>query len=144
LTKLIKFFCFFLFTKRRLFIIRLGPRRDHQERNARARAAAAIHRAGAGNAFKRRAGAAVAGPIELVRHRVERRVGRRREGMVVPAVGVVVGDDDGGVVPIRLDLDEVDQLDDAGLLVERIGIAGMAVLVGGQLDVGDRREVARD
>ena len=31
---------------------------------------------------------------------------------------------------------------DAGLLVERIGIAGVAVLVGRQLDVGDRREIA--
>jgi len=53
--------------------------------------------------------------------------------MVVPAIGVVIGDDDGGLAPFRLLLEEVDQFDIAGLLVERIGIAGVTVLVGGIL-----------
>ena len=50
--------------------------------------------------------------------------------MVVPAVGVVVGDDDRGVLPIGQLLQGVDRLDEELLLVERVGVAGVTVLVG--------------
>ena len=62
--------------------------------------------------------------------------------MVVPAIGVVVGDDHRGVLPVRLLLQEVDDVDDEGLLVQRIGVAGVAVLVAGRLEEADGREIA--
>ena len=52
----------------------------------------------------------------------------RSEGVVVPAVGVVIGQDHGGRVPVRLLLKEVDQVDQSGLRIERIGVAGVTVL----------------
>ena len=62
--------------------------------------------------------------------------------MVVPAVGVVVGDDDGGAGPEGRLLDGVDHVDDEGLLVERVGVAGVAVLVAGGLQEADCGHVA--
>src|SRR6185437_9120749 len=55
-------------------------------------------------------------------------VGDVGHDVVVPTVGVVIGDDDGSMVPVGLLLKEVDDADDPVLLVERIGVAGMAVL----------------
>ena len=95
-----------------------------------------------GHARPRLARPALSWAVELIRLGIERRAGRAREGMIVPAVGVIPGDDHGGVLPARLLLQEVDQRDGAGLLVQRIGVAGMAVLIGGQLDERHRREVA--
>ncbi len=45
--------------------------------------------------------------------------------VVVPAVGVIVGDDDGGRGPEARFLDGVDGVDDEGLFVERIGVTGV-------------------
>src|SRR5208282_2393752 len=44
--------------------------------------------------------------------------------VVVPSVGIVVGDDDRGVVPVLAALDGVHNLDQPGLLVQGIGISG--------------------
>ena len=62
--------------------------------------------------------------------------------VVIPAVRVVVGDDHGGVGPVLLLLQEVDNVDDERLLVERIGVAGVAVLVARRLEEADCRKVA--
>ncbi len=63
--------------------------------------------------------------------------------MIVPAVGIVVGDDDRGAGPVGALLQEVDGVDDERLLVERIGVAGVSVLVAGRLQEADGGKVAR-
>ena len=63
--------------------------------------------------------------------------------MVVPAIGVVVGENHGRVLPVRLLLQKVDDLNDERLLVERIGVARVAILIGRRLQETDRRKVAR-
>ena len=55
---------------------------------------------------------------------------------------VVIGQDHSGRIPVRLLLEEVDQGDEASLLIERIGVARVSVLVGFHLDEGYRQEVA--
>ena len=62
--------------------------------------------------------------------------------VVVPAVRVVVGDDHSGIRPVLLLLQEIDNVDDERLLVERIGVAGVAVLVARRLEEADSGEVA--
>src|SRR5277367_2220662 len=62
--------------------------------------------------------------------------------VVIPAVGVVISDDYGGARPILLLLQEVDDGGDEGLLVQRIGVAGVTVLITRSLKVADRGEVA--
>ena len=62
--------------------------------------------------------------------------------MIVPAVGVVVGDDDGGAGPERRLLDGVDDVDDEGLLIERIGVASVSVLIARGLQEADGGHVA--
>ena len=82
------------------------------------------------------------GPLTWSAVGIVRGAGRRSVGMVVPAVGVVIGHDHRGILPLRLLLQEVDQVDVAYLFVERVGIAGMTVLKSRRLDVGDGREIA--
>jgi hypothetical protein len=53
------------------------------------------------------------------------------EDVVVPAVGVVVGDDNRRILPVLAVSDGVDHTDVEDLLVNGIGVAGMAVLVRG-------------
>ena len=48
--------------------------------------------------------------------------------VIVPAVGVIVGDDDGGAGPVETTSMALIVVDEKGLLVEWIGVAGMAVL----------------
>src|SRR5437588_9547627 len=60
---------------------------------------------------------------------VLRLVDDRSHHVIVPAVRVVVRDDHRRVVPEGGALEVVDGGDDEFLLVERIGVAGMAVLV---------------
>src|SRR5271156_4313865 len=62
--------------------------------------------------------------------------------VVIPAVGVVISDDHGGARPILLLLQKVDYGGDEGLLVQRIGVAGVTVLVTGRLEVAHGGEVA--
>src|ERR1700733_5101515 len=62
--------------------------------------------------------------------------------VVVPAVRVVVGDDHSGVCPVLLLLQEINNTDDERLLVQWIGVAGVAVLETRRLEVADRGEVA--
>ena len=64
--------------------------------------------------------------------------------VVVPAVGVVVGDDDRGVRPVRCALEGVDLLDDELLLVEGVGVGGVPVLVTGGLQEADGRKGSGD
>ena len=71
-----------------------------------------------------------------------RAVDDRRHLVVIPAVGVVVGDDDRRGLPVLRLLDLVDRVDDEVLLVERVGVAGVGVLVLGRLEVAHRRHVA--
>ena len=53
--------------------------------------------------------------------------------VVIPTVGIVIGDHDGGVVPLAaVLLQEIDDVNDERLLVERIGIAGVGVLISRQ------------
>ena len=73
---------------------------------------------------------------------IERRARRRLVAVVVPAVRVVVGDDHGGVLPVRLLLQEVDHLRDERLFVERIRVARVAVADRRRLQEADRRIVA--
>src|SRR5208282_3174632 len=48
--------------------------------------------------------------------------------MIIPTVGVVVGDDNRGALPLGRLFQKVDHVDDIGLFVQRIGITGVAVL----------------
>src|SRR5579859_738857 len=67
----------------------------------------------------------------------------RAEQVVVPAVGVVVGDDNCRGVPARKLLKAVDGLYQERLLVQRIGVASVAVLVTGRLEVANGRQFVR-
>ena len=49
--------------------------------------------------------------------------------MVVPSVGVVPCDEDGSALPIRSLLKPVDCVDEERLLIQRVGIAWVAVLI---------------
>ena len=62
--------------------------------------------------------------------------------MIVPAVGVIVHNDDRGAAPAGLQFEEVDGIDDKGLLIQRIGVPGMAVLIGWRLQEADCGKVA--
>src|SRR4029077_19589236 len=64
-----------------------------------------------------------------------------RHDVVVPAVRVVVGDHDRGVVPELGPLDRVDRVHQEVLLVDRVGVARVPVLVLGGLEVAHRRQV---
>src|SRR6185437_1359477 len=109
-----------------------APGRDHHHRQPLAvtaadRVAAQLHR---------RRGAD---------RRVERGVGAvhdLRRLVVVPAVGVVVGDHDRGGLPERRLLDLVDGVHQERLLIQRVGVAGVAVLVPGCLEEADLGHVA--
>src|SRR6185437_7857829 len=62
--------------------------------------------------------------------------------MIVPTVGVIVSDDNGGAVPVRLSLQGVDHLRDERLLVKRSGVAGVTVLISRSFQIADGRVVA--
>ncbi len=62
--------------------------------------------------------------------------------MVVPAIGIVVGDHDRRVSPERTVLDRIDGGHDLGLLLKRRRIGGMSRFVFRELQVGHRREIA--
>src|SRR5207248_3066002 len=85
--------------------------------------------------------AASSGPSQCICASV-RGVNDRSNLMIVPTIGVVIEDHDCCAAPGRLPLKEIDQIHDEGLFVQRIGITGVAVLVGGCLNEVDGRKVA--
>src|SRR5580700_8351819 len=54
--------------------------------------------------------------------------------MIVPSVRIVIGNNNRRVLPLRLRFEKVDRVDDEVLLIERVGVAGMSVLVAGRLE----------
>ena len=62
--------------------------------------------------------------------------------MVIPAIGVVVVDDDRGGFPILLFHQEVDDLDHESLFVEGVRVASVRILVGRRLEETDCGEIA--
>src|SRR5262249_33879223 len=71
-----------------------------------------------------------------------RGVDDRPKLMVVPPVGIVIHNDHRSAFPFGLLLQEVEQGYYEGLLVKRVGVAGMAVLVSCRLDEVHSREIA--
>jgi len=61
--------------------------------------------------------------------------------MVIPAIGVVIGDDDRCRRPLGALHHRIDDLHDEALLIDWIGVAGMAIFVSGRLEEGDGRQV---
>ncbi len=82
-----------------------------------------------------------AGAGQGVERRLRRR-GDRAEDVVVPAVGVVIGDDDGGGLPRRQRLQVVDRGGEEGLLVQWVGVTAVTVLEGRGLEERHLRQVA--
>src|SRR5271170_4345721 len=119
-----------------------GKGRNHEERQARPIAAAALRVRGAdaGQCGGTAAGAAGADRRERVRGGC-RLVDDGAHLVVVPAVGVVIGNNDGGALPFRRLLQEVDHVDDKGLFVRGIGVAGVAVLISWGLQETEGGEV---
>src|SRR5215831_10078586 len=116
-------------------VVGLGERRDHQQRQPLAVAAAVL------DAAHRRAVPADPRAVQRVERRVGGGVDDRRHDVVVPAVRVVVGDHDRGAVPEPGPLDRVDRVHQEVLLVDRVGVARVPVLVRGGLEVAHRRQV---
>ena len=63
--------------------------------------------------------------------------------MVVPAVGVVVGNDDGSTGPEGLGFQCVDHVHNECLLVQRIRVSGMGILVSRRLQEADCGKITR-
>src|ERR1700677_4243609 len=61
--------------------------------------------------------------------------------VIVPAVRVVVGDDDGGAGPVGRFLNGIDGVDNERLFVEEVGVTGMAVLITGGFQDADGGQV---
>src|SRR5262245_34528485 len=62
--------------------------------------------------------------------------------MVVPAVRVIVSDDDGSAVPLFALLQRVDGVHQERLFVEWIGVSSVSILIGGGLEVTHGRHIA--
>ncbi len=132
-------------------MVALCERRHHQQRHAGSIAAAAVRRLteGAVERLGRRcdallgavAGVADAETVEIVAGG-ERRVDDRRHLMVVPAVGVVIHDDDGGIFPFLALLQGIDHPHDEMLFVGGIRISSMPVFKRLSLQEADRRQIA--
>src|SRR6266550_668667 len=116
-------------------VVGLGVRRDDQQRQPLAVAAAVL------DAAHRHAEPADPGAVERVQRRVGGGVDDRRHDVVVPAVRVIVGNHDRGAVPELRPLDRVDGVHQEVLLVGRVGVARVSVLVLGGLQVADRGHV---
>jgi hypothetical protein len=119
-------------------VVRLRVRRDQHERKPRAKptTTGVFHlRAFVGEMAGADTGEAVSRGV--------RREQRRADLMVIPTIGVVVGDEDRRVVPVLRVLDRVDLFDEEFLFVEWIGVGGVAVLGRRRLEEGDLRHVPR-
>ena len=118
-----------------VILLRVG--RDHEQRETRTVAATALCAAGGscgGSAAIASASESIVRDGGLIDH--------WSEDVIVPAVGVVVGDDDRGVFPVLAVGDGVDHTDVEDLFVNGIGVAGMAVLISGGFEISDGREAA--
>src|SRR5580658_6304573 len=104
-----------------VILLRVG--RDHEQREARAVAAAALCAHSGGSSAIAIASQSIVGDGGLIHNWTQH--------MVIPAVGVVVGDDNRRVFPVLAVSDGVDHTDVEDLLVNGIGVAGMAILVRG-------------
>jgi len=62
--------------------------------------------------------------------------------MVIPPIGIVVQNHNCGTPPARLFLQHVEEVHDEILLIQRVGVAGVAILVGRGLNKADRWQVA--
>lgn len=62
--------------------------------------------------------------------------------MVIPAVRIIVVDDDGRVRPIRRALEQIDHVHDERLFVDGIGVAGVAILESGSFQIAHGGHVA--
>ena len=105
-------------------VVLLCPRRDDQEGLTRTIAAAALSgrfwTATPGKAFAVCCADAETGSVERL-CAGGRPVHEVRQ-MIIPTIGVIVGDDDRGPGPERRFLDGVDGVDDECRLIERIGV----------------------
>src|SRR6266852_1032406 len=101
-------------------VVLLGEGRNDQQRQPWTVAAASLEVGCAGRAAASRSGKGVRGGVGLAHN--------RRHHMVIPAVGVVISDNDRGVLPCLQLLKMVDSLDHKGLLRQRIRIARVAIL----------------
>ena len=133
-----------LIGKRMVDKIHSRPRRNGEHRQARTESAAAL-RMSIGRVYARQrarsitaasgTGKSVPAAAGLVHDRAHL--------VVVPAVGIVIGDDHGRVFPFGRALQKVDYLDGKCLLIERIGISGVPVLIRRQLSENSQRESCR-
>src|SRR5882724_7497508 len=87
-------------------------------------------------------GAAAAGAAQPVLART-RLADDRTHHMIVPPVRIVIGDDHGGMLPLRKPLEAVQGLHEKGLLGERVRVAGMSVLIGWGLEEAHRGHIPR-
>src|SRR5215475_13828793 len=62
--------------------------------------------------------------------------------MVVPAVGIVPGDNNCGVSPLRSLHEGIDYVHDENLFVDGVGVSGVAILIGAGLEIADCGQVA--
>src|SRR5262249_25149188 len=128
--------------ERVIHVVALGERRDDQEGQAGTVPAAVLVSGQRGTAERAAvAGAGGGGAGEPVDVRGMGGGGDRAPLVVVPAVAVVAGDDDRGVLPERRLLQRVDLGDQELLLVDRVGVTGVPVLITGCLQVGDLRQI---
>src|SRR5690349_11292685 len=119
-------------------VVLLCKGRNDEQGKTRAIATTAVLRRAAG--LRDCGRAAIARAEELVIGNT-RLPDERAELMVVPAVGIIVGDDDGCRIPVRALHDGVDGVHEEDLFIEGIGIRRMAILIGTGFEEGDGREI---
>ena len=130
--------------------IDFGEAGNHEQRQARSISAAALRRPADGAVERRRrrgesllqATLANAGAVQGVVGG-ERRIDDGRHLVVVPAVGIVIGDDHRRVRPFGALLQRIDDAHDESLLVDGVGIAGMSILIGRRLEEAHGRKIPR-
>src|SRR5580698_794581 len=120
-----------------------GPWRDHDQRLPRTVAATAqrVRIAGVDAGQRGQGGAASVRPCQRVR-RTSGLVYDRADLVVIPAVRVIVKNDDCSAAPGRLFLQEVDQLYNRELFIQGIGVASVPILNPDVLDKAHGREIA--
>src|SRR5690242_6268891 len=126
-----------------IYKIHARPGRDHEHWQTWAEATAAL-RMGVACIHARqrtRSIAAASRPGERVRT-AGGLVYDRAHLMVVPAVGIVIGDHDSGIAPFGPALQKIDDLHGERLFVQWIRITRMSVLIRGSLQKTHGRKIA--